>query len=113
MKNKIVNALGGLLVVFVIWLIGCGLVQTIDLISNKIVDTKVDKEIQKISESEKAKQCCDLEIIAEFTTRSDGYIDNNTIYYDKNTGVMYYRMSNAMFPILNSDGTPKLYEGDK
>ena len=112
MKNKIVNVLGGLLVVFVIWLIGCGLVQTIDLISNKIVDTKVDKEIQKISESEKAKQYCDLEIIADFTTRADGYIGNDTIYYDKNTGVMYYRMSNAMFPILNSDGTPKLYEGN-
>lgn len=113
MNNKIVNLLGGLLVVFLIWLIGCGLVQTIDLISNKIVDTKVDKEIQKISESEKAKQYCDLEIIADFTTRADGYIGNDTIYYDKNTGVMYYRMSNAMFPILNSDGTPKLYEGDK
>lgn len=105
MKKKIVIILCGFLVV----LIGYCFAATIDLAYNKIVD----KEIQKISESEKAKQYCDLEIIAEFTTRSDGYIDNNTIYYDKNTGVMYYRMSNAMFPILNSDGTPKLYEGDK
>ena len=113
MKKKIVNVLCGFLIVFVLWLIGCGLIHTIDLISNKIVDTKVDKEIQKISESKKAKQYCDLEIIADFTTRADGYIGNDTIYYDKNTGVMYYRMSNAMFPILNSDGTPKLYEGDK
>lgn len=105
MKKKIIIILCGFLVVF----IGYGFAATIDLAYNKIVD----KEIQKVFESEKAKQCCDLEIIAEFTTRSDGYIDNNTIYYDKNTGVMYYRMSNAMFPILNSDGTPKLYEGDK
>lgn len=111
MKNKLVNILGGFLVLFVMWLIGCGLVSTIDLVYNKIVDTKVDKEIQKISKFEKAKQYCDLETIAEFTTRANGYIGNDAIYYDKNTGVMYYRMSNAMFPILNSDGTPKLYEG--
>lgn len=119
MKKKIVNVLCGFLVVFVIFIFAYDLVSSIclaynkiNLISNKIVDTKVDKEIQKISESEKAKQYCDLEIIADFTTRADGYIGNNTIYYDKNTGVMYYRMSNAMFPILNSDGTPKLYEGE-
>lgn len=118
MKKKIVNVLCGFLIVFAIFIFAYGLVSSICLAYNKInliynkLDIKADEEIQKISESEKAKQYCDLEIIADFTTRSNGYIENNRIYYDKNTGVMYYRMSNAMFPILNSDGTPKLYEGE-
>lgn len=39
-----------------------------------------------------------------------------TILYDKNTKVMYIILdgyqSTGMTPILNADGTPKLYEGD-
>lgn len=43
----------------------------------------------------------------------DGYY----VYYDKNTKVMYYQIRYnggefVMSPILNSDGTAKLYEGD-
>ena len=38
---------------------------------------------------------------------------NGTVYFDKNTGVMYYRMGDVSFPILNKDGTPKLYLGDE
>ena len=54
----------------------------------------------------------DLETIAYNVTN----IGFDRIYYDKNTGVMYYIGSfNGMqcgFPIYNSDGTLKLYEGD-
>jgi hypothetical protein len=39
-----------------------------------------------------------------------------TVLYDKNTKVMYLILdgyqSTGMTPILNADGTPKLYEGD-
>ena len=42
----------------------------------------------------------------------DGWI----VLYDKNTKVMYVILdgyqSTGMTPILNADGTPKLYEGD-
>ena len=44
---------------------------------------------------------------------------NVYVYVDKNTRVMYYVQtsidkngSSVSFPILNADGTPKLYEGD-
>ena len=44
------------------------------------------------------------------------YRDGWTILYDKNTKVMYIILdgyqSTGMTPILNADGTPKLYEGD-
>lgn len=52
----------------------------------------------------------DFEIIA-----SD-YAEGWTVCYDKNTKVMYVILdayqSTGMTPILNEDGTPKLYEGD-
>jgi hypothetical protein len=42
--------------------------------------------------------------------------DGWTILYDKNTMVMYIILdayqSTGMTPILNADGTPRLYEGD-
>ena len=117
MKNKIVNVLYGITIVFVLWLIGCGLINTIDLFYNiyNIDTTKINEEIQEIPEFEKGKQYCDLEIVADFTTRSNGYIDNNTIYYDKNTGVMYCKIgmnNGGITPIYNSDGMLKLYEGE-
>jgi len=44
------------------------------------------------------------------------YSDGWAILYDKNTKVMYIILdgsqSTGMTPILNADGTPKLYEGD-
>lgn len=44
------------------------------------------------------------------------YHDGWTILYDKNTMVMYVILdayqSTGMTPILNADGTPRLYEGD-
>jgi hypothetical protein len=52
----------------------------------------------------------DFEIIASDAT--EGW----TVCYDKNTKVMYVILdayqSTGMTPILNEDGTPKLYEGD-
>lgn len=41
--------------------------------------------------------------------------DSEAIYYDNNTGVMYYRIlgcygSSAMTPIYNTDGTVKIYD---
>lgn len=44
------------------------------------------------------------------------YHNGWTILYDKNTMVMYVILdayqSTGMTPILNADGTPRLYEGD-
>ena len=49
--------------------------------------------------------------VIDFSDR-DGW----TILYDKNTKVMYIILdgyqSTGMTPILNADGTPKLYEGE-
>lgn len=52
----------------------------------------------------------DFEIIDH--DRANGW----AVLYDKNTKVMYVILdgyqSTCMTPILNTDGTPKLYEGD-
>ena len=50
-------------------------------------------------------------VVVEYSDK-DGW----TILYDKNTKVMYIILdgyqSTGMAPILNADGTPRLFEGD-
>lgn len=45
-----------------------------------------------------------------------GYNHDHTLYRDRNTNVLYlqikYSGGIAMIPIINPDGTAKLYEGD-
>lgn len=73
-----------------------------------VLTTQNTKEVNKKSVEE--KQCIesyfDLEVICEKGARQ--------ICYDKNTNVLYYKFHGVDFyditPILNSDGTPKLYE---
>ena len=40
--------------------------------------------------------------------------EDETIFYDKNTGVMYYSnfRKGGITPIYNADGTLKIYEGE-
>jgi hypothetical protein len=60
-------------------------------------------------------ECVDSKYIDFVVVESD-YRDGWTILYDKNTMVMYVILdayqSTGMTPILNADGTPRLYEGD-
>lgn len=53
---------------------------------------------------------------ADFEVIASDYAEGWTVCYDKNTKVMYVILdayqSTGMTPILNEDGTPKLYEGD-
>ena len=52
----------------------------------------------------------------DFAIVEQDHTDGWVILYDKNTKVMYIILdgyqSTGMTPILNADGTPKLYEGD-
>ncbi len=52
----------------------------------------------------------------DFEVIDSDSMDGWTVLYDKNTKVMYVILdgyqSTGMTPILNADGTPKLYEGD-
>ena len=43
--------------------------------------------------------------------KCEGFADE-TVFYDKNTGVMYYRncRKGGITPIYNADGTLKIYE---
>lgn len=60
-------------------------------------------------------ECVDSKYI-DFVVVEYDYHDGWTILYDKNTMVMYVILdayqSTGMTPILNADGTPRLYEGD-
>ena len=59
-------------------------------------------EINK--ESRSVKEFIDIECIASDIS--------GRILVDKNTGVLYWEFGGKkMTPILNTDGTPKLYEG--
>jgi hypothetical protein len=56
--------------------------------------------------------------LVEISSKKASNIVNGryVIYYDKNTGVMYLETSvsnvqSGITPILNTDGTPKIYEG--
>lgn len=53
---------------------------------------------------------------ADFEVIASDYTEGWIVCYDKNTKVMYVILdayqSTGMTPILNEDGTPKLYEGD-
>ena len=52
----------------------------------------------------------------DFAIVEQDRVEGWAILYDKNTKVMYIILdgyqSTGMTPILNADGTPKLYEGD-
>lgn len=69
--------------------------------NNSKINSEAYKENKKLFES-----YFDLEVICEKGARQ--------ICYDKNTNVLYYKFHVVDFyditPILNSDGTPKLYE---
>ena len=69
--------------------------------NNSKINSEAYKENKKLFES-----YFDLEVLCEKGGRQ--------ICYDKNTNVLYYQKSgNSWYdltPILNSDGTPKLYE---
>ena len=56
------------------------------------------------------------ELIENKLADIEKYIDleciETNIYCDKNTGVMYFKHYYGLSPILESDGTPKLYESD-
>ena len=60
-------------------------------------------------------ECVDSKYV-DFVVVEYDYHDGWTILYDKNTMVMYVILdayqSTGMTPILNADGTPRLYEGD-
>jgi hypothetical protein len=87
MKKKLIALL--LMLICIFCLVGCGS-NVINI--NEVINSPDSKTI-------------DFEIV-----------DNNfygAILVDKNTGVMYYWITadvGGITPILNSDGTPKLYE---
>jgi hypothetical protein len=60
-------------------------------------------------------ECVDSKYM-DLTVVEYDFHDGWTILYDKNTMVMYVILdayqSTGMTPILNADGTPRLYEGD-
>lgn len=92
-----------LMIIFIIFLI---IILTSCDSKTMIDDSKQDNTDSNISEY------IDLKLICKNRSSTS----NDRIYYDKNTGVMYYiGKFNGMqcgFPIYNSDGTLKLYEGD-
>ena len=98
MKNKIWNAIKE---VYIGLCMAIGTLVIIILMVFAIVMIAINPK----SDDPKETEFIDLQIIT-----MNG---NGTVYYDKNTGVMYYRLGDASFPILNQDGTPKIYSGDE
>lgn len=88
MKKNLILLIGTLLLVTA--LTGCGS----DLISSDVIIKNVHSKY------------IDMELVEEY----DGY----DIYRDTNTNVLYLVVggysTSLITPILNSDGTPKLYE---
>ena len=96
MKNNILNDIKE---VFIGLLCIIGLISITGFIAFIIISS-----IHQSNDLEE-KQFIDLQVVT-----MNG---NGTVYYDRNTGVMYYRVGDVSFPILNKDGTPKLYLGDE
>lgn len=64
------------------------------------------------SAKEEVKPYIDLVPVTEWNNFNES--DGGAVYYDSHTGVMYYswyhNKAGYVTPILNADGTPKIYE---
>ena len=86
--------------------ISLSIITIISIFISIVAISLVDKTVKE--NRTPTSEYIDLEKIA--------YDDSNTVYRDRNTNVLYlqikYSGGKTMTPILNSDGTAKLYEGD-
>lgn len=86
------------------------ILSAISLVGCEAYDNAVKEQEAK---EEEFNSYFNLEVVAKSTNFSGNY---EYIYVDKNTKVLYYVVDDlkcyGITPILNADGTPKLYEGD-
>ena len=87
------------------------ILSAISLVSCEVYDNAIKKEEAK---NEAFNSYFNFVVVTKKTNHAAGKAEY--IYVDKNTKVLYYVVesthSYGITPILNSDGTPKLYEKD-